>query len=200
MRRSARTGCCFRRYSLVLLSLSILAGLGAANIFRLRPGYATPIAAAATLFCVLEFWSAPVSVRSDHSRPTEAHQWLSSQAPGAVIVELPMPQGEALWLYETTYQIRSTHHWQRLVNGYSGFAPEEYRRTLADLRAFPDRRSSQRLQELGVRFVVINRAYYTEEVFNGIMAQLMAEPSFRAPRPFGPDHDQILIVEMQPPP
>jgi len=113
-------------------------------------------------------------------------------------LELPMPSGDALWLYETTYQIRSTHHWQRLVNGYSGFAPQEYRQTLEDVRAFPDRRSIQRLQDLGVRFVLINRAYYSEDAFNGMMAQLMSAPSFWAPRPFGPDHDQIVIVEMKP--
>ena len=105
-----------------------------------------------------------MSVRPNHSHPTEAHQWLSrNEPPGTAIVELPVPEGEALWLYETTYQIRSTHHWLRLVNGYSGFAPEEYRRTLEDLRAFPDTRSIERLRQVNVRFVLIDRVYYSEE-------------------------------------
>lgn len=191
LRSSARFGV------LVLLSLSVLAGFGAARIFSARPRHATAIGAITTLLCLAEFWSVPVSVRPDQRQPTEAHQWLARQPRGTVVVELPMPTGERLWLYETTYQIRSTHHWQRLVNGYSSFAPQEYRHTLEAVRGFPDARSTQRLGELKVRFVLINRAYYSEESFNGLMAQLMASPAFWPPRPFGPDHDQILIVELK---
>jgi hypothetical protein len=191
LRASARFGV------FVLLSLSVLAGFGAANIFRARPRYATAIGVIATLLCLLEYWSAPVSVRPDQSHPTEAHQWLSHQPPGTVIVELPVPKGEALWLYETTFLIRSTHHWLRLVNGYSGFAPEEYRRTLENLRAFPDSTSIERLRQLTVRFVLINRAYYREEEFNNMLASIMASPSFWPPRAFGPDEDQILIAELK---
>jgi hypothetical protein len=191
LRSSARFGV------LVLLSLSVLAGFGAANIFRARPRYATAIGVTATLLCLLEYWSAPVSVRPDHSHPPEAHQWLSHQPPGTAIVELPVPKGEALWLYETTYQIRSTHHWLRLVNGYSGFAPKEYRQTLEDLRAFPDATSIERLRQLTVRFVLINRAYYGEEEFNSMLARIMASPSFWPPRAFGPAEDQILIAELK---
>jgi hypothetical protein len=191
LRSSARFGV------FVLLSLSILAGFGAANIFRARPRYVTAIGVMATLLCLLEYWSAPVSVRPDQSHPPEAHQWLSHQPPGTAIVELPLPKGEALWLYETTYQIRSTHHWLRLVNGYSGFAPKEYRRTLEELRAFPDATSIERLRQLKVRFVLINRVHYTEDEFNSMLARIMASPLFWPPRAFGPDEDQILIAELK---
>jgi hypothetical protein len=191
LRASARFGV------FVLLSLSVLAGFGAANIFRARPRYATVIGVIATLLCLLEYWSAPVSVRPDQRHPTEAHQWLSQQPPGTVIVEMPVPISHELWRYETTYQIRSTHHWLRLVNGYSGFAPEEYRRTLEDLRAFPDATSIQRLRQLNVRFVLINRVYYGDEEFNSMLAGIMASPSFWPPRAFGPAEDQILIAELK---
>ena len=108
-----------------------------------------------------------------------------------------LPKGDALWLYETTYQVRSTHHWLRLVNGYSGFAPKEYRRTLEELRAFPDARSIERLRQLTVRFVLINRVHYSEEEFNSMLAGIMASPSFWPPRAFGPAEDQILIAELK---
>ena len=181
----------------VLLSLSILAGIGAANIFKARPRNATAIALLATLLCLLEYWSAPVSVRPYHSVPSPAHQWLAQQPPGSVVVELPVPQNDALWLFETTYQIRSIHHWQRLVNGYSGFAPQAYRQTLEALRAFPDAKSIARLRELEVRFVLINRVYYSEDAFNEMLAAVMASPSFRPPRAFGPDEEQILVAELK---
>ena len=49
LRSSARFGV------FVLLSLSLLAGLGAANIFRARPRYVTAIGVMATLLCLLEY-------------------------------------------------------------------------------------------------------------------------------------------------
>jgi hypothetical protein len=194
LRSSARFGV------LVLLSLSVLAGFGAAGLFRARPRYATAIGVIATALCVLEYWSAPVSIRADQRQPTEAHRWLARQPAGSVVVELPMPKGEALWLYETTYQVRSTHHWQPLVNGYGGFAPREYRHTLEAVRGFPDPPSMQRLRELQVRFVLINRVYYTEDEFNRLLAAVIASPAFWPPRSFGPDHDQILVAELKEPP
>jgi hypothetical protein len=33
---------------------------------------------------------------------------------GTVFLEMPVPRSDVLWLYETTYLIRSIHHWQPL--------------------------------------------------------------------------------------
>jgi hypothetical protein len=183
--------------ALVLLSLSVLAGYGAAKIIAGRPRAATAFAAIATIWCLAEFWCAPMGVRLNQEPPTEAHRWLSSQPPGTVVVEMPVPRNDALWLYETTYVIRSTHHWQPLVNGYSGFAPREYIQTLDNLRGFPDERSIRRLRALGVRFVLLNRASYTGEEFTELIAGVTGSPAFWPPRSFGDADNQIVIVELK---
>ena len=161
------------------------------------------IVAIVTLLSVAEFYSSPLGVRANQASPTEAHRWLSYQPAGTVVVEMPVPKNEALWLYETTYLIRSMHHWQPLVNGYSGFAPQEYMRTLETLRGFPDDRSIQRLRELKVRFILLNRVSYSGEEFTDLIARLTGSPAFWPSQSFGDGDDQIIIVELKgaaPPP
>jgi hypothetical protein len=183
--------------ALVLLSLAVLAGYGAAKIIAARPHAATTVAVVVTLVCLVEFWSAPMATRVNEEPPTEAHRWLSSQPPGTVVLEMPVPASGALWRYETTYVIRSTHHWQPLVNGYSGFAPREYLQTLDSLRGFPDDRSIARLRELGARFVLLNRVYYTGEEFTALIAAVTGSPAFWPSRSFGDGDSQIIVVEMK---
>ena len=180
----------------VLLSIAVLAGLGAARISRARPQFAVPLAIAATVLCLVEYWSGPMGARPNQDRPTDAHQFLASQPPGTVSIEMPVPRPDALWLWETTYQIRSIHHWQPLVNGYSGFAPADYLQTLERLRGFPDETSIERLRELEVRYVLLNRVFYTGEEFTDLIARLTRSPAFGPSRAFGAGDNQIVIVEM----
>ena len=181
---------------LVLLSLAILAGYGAAKITAARPGAAVAVVVIATIVSLAEFWSAPLTMRRNEEPASEAHRWLSGQPPGTVVVEMPMPTNDALWLYETLYLIRSTHHWQPLVNGYSGFAPEQYRQTLEHVRGFPDDRSIERLRELKVKFILLNRVYYTGEEFSDLIARLAGVNGLGPPQAFGTGNDQIVILEM----
>jgi hypothetical protein len=182
----------------VLLSVSVLAGFGAAACFRARPRWAPMILIMATAACLGEYWSAPVRVRPGLGTPTEAHLALSHRAAGSVILELPVPDPGALWLYETTYQLRSIHHWQPLVNGYSGFAPKEYVRTLELLRGFPDDASVARLRQLGVQFVLLNRPFYSGEQFTALVGALSSSPSFWPAQAYGRPEEQIVVVELKP--
>jgi hypothetical protein len=183
--------------ALLLLSIAVLAGLGVARMTRARPQSAGWLVAAATLCCLVEYWSGPIRVRPNLQSPTEAHRFLSSQPAGTVVLEMPVPRNDALWLYETTHLIRSIHHWQPLVNGYSGFAPEEYRRTLETLRGFPDDRSIERLRELNVRFILLNRVYYTGEEFTDLIARATASPALSPSTALGAGDEQIVIVELK---
>ena len=181
---------------LVLLSLAILAGYGAAKIAAAGPGAAVALVVFATIVSLAEFWSAPLTMRPNQEPATEAHRWLSYQPQGSVVVEMPMPTNEALWRFETTYLIRSTHHWQPLVNGYSGFVPEQYRQTLENLRGFPDDRSIERLRELDVRFIVLNRLYYSGKEFTELIARVALAANLRPVQSFGTGDEQIVILEM----
>lgn len=182
---------------LVLLSIAVLAAIGAARIFATWPTARPALAAAFILICMVEYWSAPLPVREFETRPSEAHRYLASQPPGSVVLELPVPTVDALWLYETTYQLRSIHHWQPLVNGYSGFVPREYARTLEALRDFPSETALDRLRQLDVKFVLLNRPLYTEERFKEVTQRVIESPAFWPPRSFGEGDNRIVLAELK---
>lgn len=183
---------------LVLLSIAILAAIGAARIFEAWPAASRSVAAALIGVCLVEYWSAPIPVRELNTRPSEAHQYLASQPPGSVVLELPVPTIDALWLYETTYQLRSIDHWQPLVNGYSSVVPREYARTLEALRSFPSETALSRLRQLGVKFVLLNRRFYPEERFQDVVRQVAESPAFWPARRFGEGGNQIVVAELKP--
>ena len=58
---------------------------------------------------------------------------------------------------EAVYMLDSTHHWARVVNGFSGAEPRGFRATMAALHALPDERGVTALAELEVDLVAIHR-------------------------------------------
>ena len=87
----------------------------------------------------------------------------------SVMVELPMVD------YDMTplFMYGSIFHWHRLVNGYSGYEPPDYRETRARMREFPDDASIARLNELGVRYVLVHQMYYKAEDFTDLMDRIL---------------------------
>ena len=121
---------------LVALGLAVLAGLGLSEVRGRMPRVKWPSAAAA-LFIAVESFSAPLPINqnsADYKRPGLAalptlqrevlavYAYIASLAPADVIVELPL--GEPA--FDVRYMYASTHHWRRLVNGYTGGQPAEY--------------------------------------------------------------------------
>jgi hypothetical protein len=92
--------------------------------------------------------------------------WLQSQTPEeSVIACFPFPTGTTAAAYEETslWIYWGTYHQRRLVNGYSGFFPQEFLDTKTRLRGFPDTESLQRLRELGVNYCVVRRKTLARE-------------------------------------
>lgn len=89
------------------------------------------------------------------------YAWLAEQPPGQVVVELPMLANDALTrrpaFHESIYMLRSTHHWQRLVNGYLGAEPKGYAALRERLKRFPQQAVLAELRGVGVRYVVVHR-------------------------------------------
>ena len=59
---------------------------------------------------------------------------------------------------EAVYMLDSTHHWARVVNGFSGGEPRGFRWTLEALDTLPDAGGVAALAELEVDLVAIHRA------------------------------------------
>jgi hypothetical protein len=57
----------------------------------------------------------------------------------------------------------SMWHWRPLVNGYSDYIPEDFRRIAVPINGFPDPASFAILQERNVRYVVLHLETYNPE-------------------------------------
>jgi hypothetical protein len=135
------------------VALGILAGLGAdALVARIRPLAArAAIGAALAVVVVADCWHPPFFVKPVEWNPDgdPVHRWLGRQAGPVAVVELPLGSPPTV----AGYMVQSSEHWQRLVNGYSGFDPAGvYLREV--LFRFPDARSLRLLHDLDVRWVV----------------------------------------------
>ena len=199
------------RYSvLVLLALSILAGLGTAHLLNLldrrshpqsstsQPStpqpqspispsphlpisnlqsppakitnYQLPIALGLIALILLEFWSAPLIgpqfPAGDNIPPV--YTYLRDQTPAdAVILELPFENAS-----EFLYEYYSSHHWRQMANGGTGFTPPVYKDLRQWFNAFPDPRSVDIIQQLGIDAVVLHSASYEPEAWQRVLSEL----------------------------
>lgn len=142
------------------LALCVSAALGVAVLLaRLRSGWPRRLAwALLVVLLPLEHWATPLrtwELPEGRTLPA-AYGWLRGLPSNTVILEYPPapPRGrrsEALWL------LLSTHHWQRLVNGYSSFQPAQHALVLDQaLGRLPTRGSIAVLRRLGVEYLVLH--------------------------------------------
>jgi hypothetical protein len=126
------------RFAMVVaLGLAGLAGYGAAVIAR-RGGVAA--IAVLTALVLAESWSVPLPLNENSTDYKQAglspltgtlaigsgtpavYGFVARLPPSSALIEMPF--GEIA--FETRYMFYSTTHWRRLVNGYSGGAPDQY--------------------------------------------------------------------------
>jgi hypothetical protein len=184
---------------LVLLLVAVLGAIGLVRLTRRRgPGALQAASGVALLACAAEFFVAPMTLRYPMTAPTPLTRFLASRPAGTVVLHLPVPRTSDLWLHETTYQYLSTFHWQPLVNGYSGFPPPIYLRTLDVLRRFPDGESVARLRRLGVGYVVLHPEQMGEADYARVASQLERSDDFAYVARFGPPPMTSVVFQLTP--
>ncbi|MGH9318468.1 MAG: hypothetical protein ACRD21_07340 [Vicinamibacteria bacterium] len=143
--------------ALVLVGGSMLAAWGAKLVLERSRNYA-PFAAAGILGLLLfEYQTSPLDRILPEPPPIPpVHRWLAdAPSPGAVLV-LPIHESEQI-VQESFYMYYSTVHFKPLVNGYSGWWPNDYWELVGRLRHFPTARILRFLMERApVRYVVIH--------------------------------------------
>jgi hypothetical protein len=119
---------------------------------------------------LLEAWSAPLvgpTFPAGADIPP-VYRWLNRETPAeAVALELPF-EGASEFLYE----YYSSYHWRRLANGGTGFTPPVYRELRQWFNAFPDPRSVDLIQQLGIDYVILHQDAYTPENWQRLLADL----------------------------
>jgi hypothetical protein len=146
----------------------------------MRPQRRRWVAAAAVGVMLVEFAAFPLEAPPYGLDIPRVDRWIAERArtdgPFA-LVELPVPDprdGARAARWQSIYMIHSTAHWQRLVNGYSGFTPAEQDALFRKLANFPDPASLDALEELGVSYAVIHRRGYDRQAWETVAARLDA--------------------------
>ena len=145
------------------LALSLLAALSLARLqarFRTVAVLGALALAEATIVPVtFPAWTDVVDTRRP---PPAVYAWLAAQPGDSGVVELPILEDDGLFRRpacdESIYMLRSTLHWQRLVNGWAGGEPESHQTARALARRFPSEESLGFFRGLGVRYVILHGA------------------------------------------
>jgi hypothetical protein len=109
---------------------------------------------------MLELTIAPIVWRQ--TDPLPAPYRVLARLPRGPVAEFPF-YGRRFEFHEhTLYMMRSTEHWQPLLNGYSDNIPQDFRTLAATLATFPSPEAFQAMRERRVRYITIDRRLYGE--------------------------------------
>jgi hypothetical protein len=140
--RSSRKSPAFIHRARLVSAIALTVAVGGCGVFEIRPPelslYSVPS---------VETNRAWIDWLRDNTRPDDVVAWI------------PFPSGRRVDDYEEAAiaMYWGTFHGRRMVNGYSGFFPEEYYELESAMGTFPDQRSLRMLRSHGVRYCVIRR-------------------------------------------
>lgn len=163
---------------IVSLTLGTLAALGLATVERRIGGRRLAVVTGALI--LIEAFSVPLPINGyspEYRQPgltplpntvgvgrrtPEVYRYVAGRLPAdASIIELPF--GEVA--FDVRYQLYSTTHWRRLVNGYSGGSPADYgllNESLKDVPTRPDR-AWQTLATFQPGYAIVHETSYVED-------------------------------------
>ncbi|MHB8781087.1 MAG: hypothetical protein ACYC55_06855 [Candidatus Geothermincolia bacterium] len=165
------------RYNVLgMLSLSVLGAYGLCRlmaVFRVdRSALVRRLVAGgaiALLLLELATFDLPISPVPSKGEIPESYRVLAGQDAGAAIdaplgdlsgvavyegmIDLVMPNPKDYIEHENLAVYYTAFHWQKLVNGFSGYYPPFYRRLVMEMQAFPSARSLALLEASGVRYL-----------------------------------------------
>ena len=159
---------------LVGLSLSILAGFGAARIATLsrRRWLVTVVLATVAAGMLLEYRT---TVKLRHVWPSPPPVYEALPPSTRVIFEMPFVDPDTT--LEPIYMYFSTFHWHKLVNGYSGFSPQSHQALLEMMPTFPDDAGMTELRRRDVDAIIVHGAFHrSQDVYEKLVEALDKRP------------------------
>jgi hypothetical protein len=147
----------------VVLFLAVLAAYGFAAITEGRRRVVQHVMLAiAVAVLMVEYSVTTLYLVPYRNGPLPVHAWLAQQ-PRGVVAELPIDAVGAGTVREAETMYYSTFHWQPIVNGYSGFAPDSYANRVEQVRRFPEPPSLEQLRRDNVRYLVVHLSQYARD-------------------------------------
>jgi hypothetical protein len=156
----------------VNLSLAILSAYGVAFLLHgiTHAGRRRVAGAAIAALLIVEYASAPAVLPAP--APSKVDEWLAQQPP-VVIVELPLISAKGMWgSLDWLYMYQGIPHFQRMLNGYSGYAPASFYEMRQIMASFPDDQSMAFLRHRNVDYVVIRAGMYEPQQAASLLEQI----------------------------
>jgi hypothetical protein len=126
--------------------------------------------AAIASLLIVEYASSP-AVRPA-PKPSRIDAWLAQQPP-VVIVELPLMTANGMWdSLDWLYMYQGIPHFQRMLNGYSGYVPSSFHEMRRIMASFPDDRSMDLLRQRGVDYVAVRAGIYEPQEAASLLEQM----------------------------
>lgn len=161
----------------VTMALVVLAGGWLAAWLRTRPRAWT---VALVLVAAAELTSAPLRQFRQAEPVPEAYRALNRLPRGAV-AEFPYFYERRDFPRHAEYMFGSTYHFMPLINGYSDYIPQEWRKTVVPLSSFPTRESFAILGRLNARYVVFHLRKYDRRSRERLLERLQRYETFLRP-------------------
>ena len=136
----------------------MLAGYAVARLTaRRRPAAAWAIAGALVMAIAVE--ARPrLQLEPVWRSPPPIYDAIGADAP-AVLFEWPLPTDWQNFYFDTRYEYFSVFHWNRLVNGNSGFSPPSYLELVERMREFPSDGALAYLRGRGVQYLAVHGSF-----------------------------------------
>ncbi len=156
---------------LVVLTLAVLAGGGAARLISRVSGQWQRAGAAAclTLALLVDGWPRYDRLPMWQSPPPI---YAALPAHDAVLFEFPLHSPPGRFAENLPYMYFSMWHWTPMVNGYSGFIPASYQALVQGTATFPDPVALDYLARIGVTHIGLHCRLWEPEVCATTMERL----------------------------
>ena len=182
----------------VQLAIIVLVALAAAAVVRWRHPAGLFLTLGFALLVALE--TVPFGAALERVPATTQFDWVQylEGAPAGVVAMVPFPDSGygAAFRSTTVAMLAALHHGHPIVNGYTGFFPDQFDRPASDgglwyaMDDFPDRCGAEQLQRRNVQYLVVERAWYSQA-----RAQRLLELGYRMV--FNGRNDVVLRDSME---
>jgi hypothetical protein len=103
------------------------------------------------------------------------------------LVSLPSYRGTAEWFLEADYLYYSTLHWRPIVNGFGRAEPPDHAHVVSHMNAFPGPNNARTMRELGIEYVVVHTARYSDGAPE-LIRVASESPEYELAARVGPDY------------
>lgn len=173
---------------LYLLAVAMLAAWGVAAIaaWRGTPSHRMlAITAIALALVTIEAWQGPRRTVA-FARVPAIYDLLASEPDPVRLVEVPFYPPDAVF-ENAEYVFNSTAHWRPLMNGYSGYTPDSYRRRTESFWYFPEAWALESIKREGATHLMVHLSRFTPDEAAQIARVMLERRDFTlvASDPFG---------------